>query len=143
MKCDERGTRKAAGSQVISVPGMLAGASATVKKAGVLCVPPLNSLLKNAVLAFFNLAKCEAKLLTAAQNNDLRRNSVIASMRCSSLLSASTGCYVLLPVAFSSAIQRNCCSIQSAMRWLLGIISRITSARPKPKPSEIGLPSNK
>ncbi len=41
-----------------------------------------NSLLKNAVVAFFNVAKCEAKLRTEAQNNDLRRYSVIASMRC-------------------------------------------------------------
>jgi hypothetical protein len=39
------------------------------------------SLLKNAVVALFNLAKCGAKLRTEAQNNDLRRYFGIASMR--------------------------------------------------------------
>ena len=61
------------------------------------------SPLKNA-LASFNLAKCGAKLRTEAQYNDLRRSTqrlstgryfVIASMRCRSLLSKSTGCYTL------------------------------------------------
>jgi hypothetical protein len=37
--------------------------------------------LKNAIVAFFNLAKCGAKLRTKAQNNDLRRNFAIASLR--------------------------------------------------------------
>ena len=54
--------------------------------------PRLSSLLKNALVAFFNLAKCGAKLRTEAQNNDLRRYFVIASMRCRSLLIKSTGC---------------------------------------------------
>jgi hypothetical protein len=36
--------------------------------------------LKDAVLAFFNLAKREAKLPAKAQNNDLRRHFVITSM---------------------------------------------------------------
>jgi hypothetical protein len=49
-----------------------------------------SSLLKNAVVAFFNLAKCEAKLRTEAQNNDLRRHFVIASMRRRSLSNSST-----------------------------------------------------
>jgi hypothetical protein len=40
-----------------------------------------SSPLKNAVVAFFNLAKCGAKLRTKAQNNDLRRHFGIASMR--------------------------------------------------------------
>jgi hypothetical protein len=40
-----------------------------------------SSLLKNAVLAFFNLAKCGAKRRTEAQNHDLRRYFAIASMR--------------------------------------------------------------
>jgi hypothetical protein len=34
------------------------------------------------ILAFFNLAKCGAKLRTEAQNNDLCRCFVIASWRC-------------------------------------------------------------
>jgi hypothetical protein len=49
--------------------------------------------LKNAVVAFFNLAKCEAKLRTEAQNNDLRRHFVIASMRRRSLSNSSTDRY--------------------------------------------------
>ncbi len=52
-----------------------------------------SSPLKNAVVAFFNLAKCKAKLRTEAQNNDLRRNFVIASVRCHSPSNSSTGCY--------------------------------------------------
>jgi hypothetical protein len=50
---------------------------------------PARSPLKNAVVAFFNLAKCGAKLRTKSQNNDLRRHFVIASMR---WRSPSTGC---------------------------------------------------
>jgi len=46
--------------------------------------------LKNAFVAFFNLAKCEAKL-DGSQNNDLRRYFVIASMRCRSPSNNSTG----------------------------------------------------
>jgi hypothetical protein len=53
---------------------------------------PASGLLKNAVVAFFNLTKCGAKLRTKAQNNDLRRYFVIASMRCRSPLNKSTGC---------------------------------------------------
>jgi hypothetical protein len=37
--------------------------------------------LKNAIVAFFNLAKCGAKLRTEAQNNDLRRYFAIATVR--------------------------------------------------------------
>jgi hypothetical protein len=48
--------------------------------------------LKNAVVAFFNLAKCRAKLRTEAQNIALRRYFVIASVRSSSLSIESTGC---------------------------------------------------
>jgi hypothetical protein len=51
-----------------------------------------SSLLKNAFVTFFNLTKCGAKLRTEAQNNDLRRYFVIASMRCRNLLIKSTGC---------------------------------------------------
>jgi hypothetical protein len=36
--------------------------------------------LKNAVVAFFNLAKFGAKLLTARKMNDLRRHFGITSM---------------------------------------------------------------
>jgi len=57
------------------------------------------SLLKKAIVAFFNLAKCRAKLRTEAQNNDLRRYSVIASLRWRNQLSKSTGCYVRLMTA--------------------------------------------
>jgi len=39
-----------------------------------------NSLLKKAILAFFNLAKRGAKLHAEAQNNDLRRYFVITSV---------------------------------------------------------------
>jgi hypothetical protein len=44
-----------------------------------------NSLLKNAFVAFFNLARHGAKLRAAAQNNDLRRNVGIAFLRFRSL----------------------------------------------------------
>jgi len=47
--------------------------------------------LKKTIVAFFNLAKCGAKLRTEAQNNDLRRYFVIASLRWRSLSSKSTG----------------------------------------------------
>jgi hypothetical protein len=39
-----------------------------------------NSLLKNAVMAFFNLAKRESKASRRSQNTDLRRHFVITSM---------------------------------------------------------------
>ncbi len=42
--------------------------------------PRLGSLLKNAILAFLNLAKCGAEPHTKAQNNDLRRHFVITSV---------------------------------------------------------------
>jgi hypothetical protein len=54
---------------------------------------PTASLLKNAIVAFFNLAKCEAKLRTARKITPTSRGYfVIASMRCNSLLIQSTGC---------------------------------------------------
>ena len=42
--------------------------------------PQPSSLLKNAILAFLNLAKCGAEPHTKAQNNDLRRHFVITSV---------------------------------------------------------------
>src|SRR5262249_23790211 len=55
--------------------------------------------LKNAIMTFFNLAKCGAKLRTEAQNIDVRRYFGIASLRCSSPSKKSTG---RLPLTASS-----------------------------------------
>ncbi len=47
----------------------------------------------------FQPRQVRSKASHGSQNNDLRRYSVIASMRCRSLLNSSTGCYALPAIA--------------------------------------------
>jgi hypothetical protein len=51
----------------------------------------LSCPLKNAIVAFFKPRQARSQAPCGSQNNDLRRYFVIASMRCRSLLSKTTG----------------------------------------------------
>ena len=79
-----------------------------------------SSPLKDAIVAFFNLAKCGAKLRTEAQNNDLRRYFVIASVR---------GEYAVWACVFLGPTGTLVFSISLVASWLCPFYARYFRAR--------------